>query len=161
MHVAVINITTKPVSVKFVGDDDILWAGGVPSDGTPRTKEDFIPLWLTVTANMWSGFVIVGSIFHITFTCIFRKRKYMILCVMHVSHSGKALCTCCIQIGATHQSKSKLHHCYWYNHIQHWRDVVCQSTSPYWNTGSLLFRKLLVNPLISCFQIHVYRYVHG
>ena len=75
VHVAVINVTTKPVSVEFVGDDDVLWVGGIPSDGTPRTKEDFIPLWLTVTANIWCGLVIIGSLIFIIFTITFRKRK--------------------------------------------------------------------------------------
>ena len=75
VHVAVINLTSTPISIEFVGGDDVLWVGGIPSDGTPRTVVDFIPLWLTVTANIWSGIVIVCSIIFITFMCTFRKRK--------------------------------------------------------------------------------------
>ena len=75
VHVAVINVTSSPVSMEFVGGKDTLWSGGVPSDGTPRTEEDFIPLWLTVTANIWNGLVIICSIVFITFMCVFRKRK--------------------------------------------------------------------------------------
>ena len=75
VHVAVINLTSTPISIVFVDGDDVLWVGGIPSDGTPRTVEDFIPLWLTVTANVWCALVIICSIVFITFMCIFRKRK--------------------------------------------------------------------------------------
>ena len=75
VQVAVINITADRPSLEFVGGEDILWVGGVPSDGTPRTREDFVPLWLSVTANIWSILVILTSIAFIVFMFAFKKRK--------------------------------------------------------------------------------------
>lgn len=75
VHVAVISVTSDPVTFEFIGGEDTLWVGGVPSDGTPRTREDFIPVWLTVTANLWSGLVIITSVAFIVFMFVFRKRK--------------------------------------------------------------------------------------
>lgn len=75
VHVAVINVTSNPITLEFIGGEDTLWVGGVPSDGTPRTREDFIPIWLTVTANIWSGLVIVTSVAFIVFMFVFKKRK--------------------------------------------------------------------------------------
>ena len=75
VHVAMINVTSNPMSIEFVGGEDMLWMGSVPADGTPRTVEDFVPRWLTVSANIWSGLVIICSTVFITFTCTFRKRK--------------------------------------------------------------------------------------
>ena len=76
VHVAVINVTSNTLSLEFIGGEDTLWVDGVPSDGTPRTREDFIPIWLTVTANLWSGLVIITSVAFIVFIFLFRKRKY-------------------------------------------------------------------------------------
>ena len=75
MHVAVINVTSNPLSLEFTDGEDTLWLDGVPPDGTPKTEEGFVPLWLTVTANIWSGLVIMASIAFIIFMFIFRKRK--------------------------------------------------------------------------------------
>ena len=75
VHVATINVTSNPMSIEFVGGEDMLWIGTVPADGTPRTVEDFVPLWLTISANIWSGLVIICSTVFITFTFTFRKRK--------------------------------------------------------------------------------------
>ena len=75
VYVALVNVTSSPLSLEFVGGEDTLWVDGVPSDGSPRTVEDFVPLWLTITANIWSGLVIVASIAFIVFMFIFRKRK--------------------------------------------------------------------------------------
>lgn len=76
VHVAVINVTSNTLSLEFIGGEDTLWVDGVPSDGTPRIREDFIPIWLTVTANIWSGLVIITSVAFIVFMFLFRKRKY-------------------------------------------------------------------------------------
>lgn len=75
VHVAVINVTSSPMTLEFIGGEDTLWVDGVPSDGTPQTREDFIPIWLTVTANIWSALVIITSVAFIIFMFVFRKRK--------------------------------------------------------------------------------------
>lgn len=52
-----------------------LWVGGIPSDGSPVTKENYPIIIICVISYLLAGFNVIMAVVCILFTIIFRKKR--------------------------------------------------------------------------------------